>query len=186
MNETAVLISIKPKWASLILSGKKTIEIRKTVPKLAPPLTCYIYESGTGCVVGEFVCDEIDFGYEWYGEFVSLITGLHSPGFYEKSRIDASTIWKYSKNKCFYTWHISSVMEYDEPLPLSDFCGLDGTPIKRPPQSWRYVKKAVRIIHADISQVSSGTGRVDVALRQTPDGKAEMRVLNAIAETEDT
>lgn len=164
MNDTAVLISMKQKWASLILSGKKTIEVRKTVPKLAPPFTCYIYESGTGCVVGEFVCHEIDFGYEWYGEFVSIITGLHSPGFYEKSRIDASTIWKYSKNKCFYTWHITSVKEYDDPLPVTAFmarCDFNGpcaickhaeldpvaecltcqNIVTMPPQSWRYVQR---------------------------------------------
>ena len=44
------------------------------------------------------------------------------------------------------------------------------------------IEKAGAIIHADISQVSSGAGRVSVALRQTLDGKAETRIVNAIAE----
>lgn len=39
----AVLISIRPKWCELIASGKKTIEVRKTRPKLEPPFKCYIY-----------------------------------------------------------------------------------------------------------------------------------------------
>lgn len=39
----AVLISIRPKWCELIASGKKTIEIRKTKPKLPTPFKCYIY-----------------------------------------------------------------------------------------------------------------------------------------------
>lgn len=39
----SVLISIQPKWASLIFAGKKTIEVRKTRPKLDPPFKCYIY-----------------------------------------------------------------------------------------------------------------------------------------------
>lgn len=39
----AVLISIQPKWCELIASGKKTIEVRKTKPKLKPPFKCYIY-----------------------------------------------------------------------------------------------------------------------------------------------
>lgn len=81
----AVLISIWPKWCELIAKGKKTIEIRKTRPKLETPFKCYIYctLSGSneffretlggdvaawnrsrmaekkGMVIGEFVCDEI-------------------------------------------------------------------------------------------------------------------------------
>lgn len=39
----AVLISIKPKWCELIASGKKTVEVRKTKPKLDTPFKCYIY-----------------------------------------------------------------------------------------------------------------------------------------------
>lgn len=39
----AVLISIQPKWCELIASGKKTVEVRKTKPKLQTPFKCYIY-----------------------------------------------------------------------------------------------------------------------------------------------
>lgn len=39
----AVLISIHPKWCELIASGKKTVEVRKTKPKLEIPFKCYIY-----------------------------------------------------------------------------------------------------------------------------------------------
>lgn len=39
----AVLISIRPKWCELIASGKKTVEVRKTRPKLETPFKCYIY-----------------------------------------------------------------------------------------------------------------------------------------------
>ena len=45
----SVLISIRPKWCELIASGKKTLEIRKTRPKLEVPFKVYIYcTSGTG------------------------------------------------------------------------------------------------------------------------------------------
>ncbi len=44
----AVMISIQPKWCQLIASGKKTIEVRKTRPKIATPFKCYIY-----CTYGE-------------------------------------------------------------------------------------------------------------------------------------
>ena len=84
----AVLISIQPKWCELIASGKKTVEVRKTKPKLETPFKVYIYETrngghscknckenaedcysyapkGVGCyngrskVIGEFVCDRV-------------------------------------------------------------------------------------------------------------------------------
>lgn len=89
----SILLSIHPKWCELIASGKKTIEVRKTKPKLDTPFKCYIYQtkkpvsvsfSGTGRhiseydkteyynkqsgkVIGEFVCDMID---EYTVEFV--------------------------------------------------------------------------------------------------------------------
>ena len=39
----AVLLSIRPEWCEKILGGEKTVEIRKTRPKLEPPFKCYIY-----------------------------------------------------------------------------------------------------------------------------------------------
>lgn len=82
----AVLISIRPKWCEKIIDGEKTIEVRKTRPKLAPPFKCYIYCTLQGSneffhddlggdvakwnrgkwwdrkgkVIGEFTCDRID------------------------------------------------------------------------------------------------------------------------------
>lgn len=45
----AVLISIKPKWCDLIIHGEKTVEVRKSRPKLQTPFKCYIYcTKGTG------------------------------------------------------------------------------------------------------------------------------------------
>lgn len=72
----AVLISIQPKWCELIASGRKTIEARKTRPKIETPFTVYVYETktqfvksvkgacttygyGRGKVIGEFVCNGI-------------------------------------------------------------------------------------------------------------------------------
>lgn len=44
-EKEAVLISIQPKWCELIASGKKTVEVRKTAPKLETPFKCYIYKT---------------------------------------------------------------------------------------------------------------------------------------------
>lgn len=85
----SVLISIRPEWCEKIASGQKTIEVRKTRPKIETPFKCYIYctkdgdpfgyqifaytESGikgicTGKVIGEFICDRIE---EFESEFYS-------------------------------------------------------------------------------------------------------------------
>lgn len=39
----AVMLSIRPKWVEKIANGEKTIEVRKTRPKLEMPFKCYIY-----------------------------------------------------------------------------------------------------------------------------------------------
>lgn len=39
----AVMLSIKPKYCELIASGKKTIEVRKSKPRIETPFKCYIY-----------------------------------------------------------------------------------------------------------------------------------------------
>lgn len=41
----SVLISIQPKWCAKIASGEKTIEVRKTKPKLGTPFKAYIYST---------------------------------------------------------------------------------------------------------------------------------------------
>lgn len=41
----AVLISIQPKWCELIALGKKTVEVRKSRPKIETPFKVYIYET---------------------------------------------------------------------------------------------------------------------------------------------
>lgn len=43
-----VLISIQPKWVEKIASGEKTIEVRKTRPKIDTPFKVYIYATKTG------------------------------------------------------------------------------------------------------------------------------------------
>ena len=185
----SVLISIQPKWASLIFAGKKIIEVRKTRPKLDPPFKCYIYctkaqnpvlvalqnledspvimtcgtgtrrypvEDATwarllnGTVCGEFTCDAIlpikvfDNGSIQNWNFLSLNEACMS---YE----DMADYIGHGKNG--YGWRIADLKIYDEPKELSELhhdcsqCGYVNARwdncdfiIKRPPQSWCYVK----------------------------------------------
>lgn len=50
----AVLISIQPGWVEQIMNGEKTLEVRKTKPKLEPPFKCYIY-----CTKGADAADRL-------------------------------------------------------------------------------------------------------------------------------
>lgn len=43
----AVMLSVRPKWCAKIANGNKTIEVRKTRPKMGTPFKCYIY-----CTIG--------------------------------------------------------------------------------------------------------------------------------------
>ena len=39
----AIMLSIRPQYCKLIANGQKTIEVRKTRPKMDTPFKCYIY-----------------------------------------------------------------------------------------------------------------------------------------------
>lgn len=60
MSKT-VMLSIRPKWCEKIASGEKTIEVRKTRPKLDMPFRCYIY-----CTQG--IKERIAMDIERYGD----------------------------------------------------------------------------------------------------------------------
>ena len=63
--EKSVLISIQPKWCKLIALGKKTVEVRKTKPKLETPFKCYIYETKAPKL--KYVWTKKDYeGYPWF------------------------------------------------------------------------------------------------------------------------
>ncbi|MBQ6906209.1 MAG: ASCH domain-containing protein [Clostridia bacterium] len=141
----SVLISIQPKWCELIASGKKTVEVRKTRPKIATPFKCYIYctanKQGTkdlleihgtdgkirkanGKVIGEFVCDCITPLYNvCYDEWERLLGGLHR---IEKELVGQACLTEkelhsYANGKRCYAWHISDLVIYDKPRELSEF-----------------------------------------------------------------
>ena len=155
----AVLISIRPKWVEKIANGEKTIEVRKTRPKLETPFKCYIYctmpdtrdphnilelhgvdgkiRKANGKVIGEFTCDQF-----WIG--TPHNTNLL---FCMAACMDDFDTEKYAKGKTLYGWHIFDLRIYDTPKELSEFTGLRDTKfgaapyeIKRPPQSWCYVE----------------------------------------------
>ena len=134
----AVLISIRPEWCEKIMSGQKTIEVRKTRPKMNPPFKCYIYKCGSGKVIGEFLCNQI----------IEDRTYGHNEEFYRAACMSACDVAAYAMQSPMYGWHISNLRIYDHPRDLWEFTGLrevkfgwEPVPITRPPQSWRYVEE---------------------------------------------
>ena len=153
----AVLISIRPEWCEKIIKGQKTIEVRKTRPKMNPPFKCYIYRSVQGGVIGEFVCDHI------FERIVRVGTSCEAPKYcicdwnmyctpldtlLADACLTKDELEKYLDGGVGYGWHISNLRIYDHPRDLWEFTGLRQTksglapgPITRPPQSWRYVEE---------------------------------------------
>lgn len=131
----AVLISIRPKWAEKIASGEKTIEVRKTRPKLATPFKCYIYRTS-----GYLPCKSpIGMGYRWcesrtvIGEFTcDAITRVNICGFWDddgrqlenqikETCLTPAEVNDYLGTKAGYGWHISDLRIYNTPRELGEF-----------------------------------------------------------------
>lgn len=121
----AVLISIRPEWVKKILAGEKTIEVRKTRPKLETPFKCYIYCTNSGVatgmwgkhgkVVGEFTCNKVTNLFSnsrfWLNEDDVL-----------QACMSAAEIRKYADGaNGLYGWHISDLKIYDQPKELNEF-----------------------------------------------------------------
>ena len=167
----SVLISIQPKWCELIASGKKTVEVRKTKPRLHVPFTVYIYQTKKtwvynifskiadwqGKVIGEFVCDEIIVAE--LGHYCNIPC--------KEAQLDVLDLMDYADEKTVYGWHISNLVIYDKPKKLSEFeracpyneecwkckyydngsmeeppsCNWQDFELIRPSQSWCYVEE---------------------------------------------
>lgn len=75
MNDKSVLLSIQPRWCGLIASGKKTIEVRKTRPKIDTPFKCYIYQSKSKDLLMYVMKDgDNDYGTIYHGKPVFIKT----------------------------------------------------------------------------------------------------------------
>ena len=141
--DKSVLISIRPKWCEKIVNGEKTIEVRKTRPKLQTPFKCYIYctmdhpyisvscgeldkliyRTNTVCrcngkVIGEFTCDRID----------RLAPANDPYGIYDidddyvfQTCLENGALWDYGHGTPLYGWHISGLRIYDMPRDLGEF-----------------------------------------------------------------
>jgi predicted transcriptional regulator len=147
MNK-AVMLSIRPEWVEKIANGEKTIEVRKTKPKLETPFKCYIYCTN----IRPFLVWGDVFRGDWFTEFTRIsgysraeadkiwdvfnghIAGEftcdriyelaplnHAPDDIEKQAcLTREEIVNYLKGTG-YGWHISDLKIYDAPKKLGEF-----------------------------------------------------------------
>ena len=123
----AVLMSIKPEWWERILSGEKTMEIRKSAPqskdgrRFTWPLTVLVYVSGTGEIQGQFTSPG------WIK--TNLLEMLP-----EQSCVPLENLREYAKGGSLYGWMVKNPERFDTPSLLAEL-GLE-----RPPMSWQFVE----------------------------------------------
>lgn len=145
----SVLISIQPKWCELIVNGIKTVEVRKSRPKLETPFKCYIYCTNNqvfaqSSMEGEYFtspksglrelecCGSKILSGKVIGEFTcDKITcyPYNSDGYGIKnekelcadSGLKTNELYHYLQGSKPYAWHISDLKIYDKPKELSEF-----------------------------------------------------------------
>ena len=144
-NKRYMLISINKPHTDNIFTGIKSLEWRK---KPLPEGLYYVYETknkgGCGMVIGEM---------RIAGSLAVDTSGPIEVCLVNSGCVHPVTLKKYANNGIVYANFIQGIRRYDVPKPLSEFrsynCSVyweEGYPlptheIKRPPQSWCYVKE---------------------------------------------
>ena len=139
----AVLISIRPKWCEKIINGDKTIEVRKTRPKLETPFKCYIYctkdkhlafmqnrfgtkliacmDAETAIPVGGAVGNGKIIGEFTCDRIYELAPLNHAPDDVEKQACLTREEIVNDLKGTGYGWHIFNLEIYDQPKELNEF-----------------------------------------------------------------
>lgn len=157
----AIMLSIRPEYCKLITIGHsvtgtmKTLELRKSRPKIEPPFKVYIYETkgidktrlevcldntnqsryyrGKGKVIGEFICDKI---YQYTTNNNKTGVDISDADIEKMSLLTMDQIEIYEEGKIddfclsyygLYCWHISNLKVYHNPKELTEFTKLRKT-----------------------------------------------------------
>lgn len=126
-----VIITIKPRHLNDILAGKKSLELRKTFPKIKPPFNVECCESGSGGQIkGQFICEGIKTVYP---------SAMDTKAVAEAACVRDEELRAYAGDKQIYAWSVADVVDYSKcegwfVKHVTDFG------VNRPPQSWCYAK----------------------------------------------
>lgn len=182
MADKSVLISIRPRWASLILSGEKTLELRRTRPNLKPPFKCYIYCTKVrkpwvradvpgirqdGYVVADFICDNITrlthvgFSSDYKPPIPVAVRDkcrlepiMDFDG--GRSCLTLGEIDRYLDGGDGFAWHISKLEIYDTPKKLTEF------------RAWKKCKSCSKSGYESTACIYDDNCMVPVAITKAP------------------
>ena len=158
----AILLSIRPEHALNILNGKKTLELRKRVPKdfvgwvyvyvtkaIKDYKQSYYYQpKGKENIFR--LHGTIPFRF-WLGSIYKLVKhdyveAYHKPDRYEpdvgfnwildNACLTDDELWNYGKGKTLYAWHIKKLEIFDKPMQLREFRKKDLSNVLAAPTDW--------------------------------------------------
>lgn len=133
-----IIQAIHKEHAENILSGKKTLELRKGAPSGDFPYTVYLYETknsgGKGLVVGLYTCKgKISLKYP-----SSLLKDEQArkilENYAKRACVTVKQLLDYADGGEIVAWVISEPIRFNKPRSLN-MLGLE-----KPPQSWQYLK----------------------------------------------
>lgn len=156
-NGECVVMSIHQDKLQMLLSGEKTLEVRKTFPKMyrggtdvtteqVKPFVVFFYETinegGSGRIRAVGICDsrvvltlENDFK-DWDSKNPGKLPKTISQkavDFCKASKFSMEEIWAYARTKQYvFGWHFSNIIPMDQPV---EKLGIEGNP-----QAWMKVR----------------------------------------------
>lgn len=156
-NGECIVMSIHHDKLRMLLSGEKSLEVRKTFPKVyrdsssltseqTKPFVVFFYETiiegGSGRIKAVGICDsrvvltlEDDFK-DWDSKNPGRLPKSISQkavDFCKASKFSMEEIWAYARTKQYvYGWHFSNLISMDQPV---EKLGLEGNP-----QAWMKVR----------------------------------------------
>ena len=148
----AILMSSRPEHCKLIACGEKTIEVRKSRPKISTPFKVYIYQTlpkygdindKQGRIIGEFICDEIQ---EFAADY--CMDENQTERISNLSQIKMSDLMEYGYYaQCLYAWHMSDIIIYGNAKELSEMRVIDSFAVKTCQYRARFGKPEYKTRH---------------------------------------
>ncbi|MCD4656361.1 MAG: ASCH domain-containing protein [Planctomycetes bacterium] len=110
-SKSSILLSIKPIYAALILSGRKTIELRKAFSKDALHSRIYLYSTSPAKkIIGAVDIKSVE----------SVSIDEINANYIDKACIDEKTLFEYYKNnKTGIIIEVENPLEFREPVALA-------------------------------------------------------------------
>ena len=126
-DPAGILLSIKPKWAELILAGSKTVELRRVTPKrLKPGMAVVLYETGNG-IVGEAECERVERWRTALGRYCRYDGSFDEDGWYAAAgltRFEAERYWRGFQSASACAIWLHGAVRYPRTIPLPIMRGM--------------------------------------------------------------